>query len=112
GAFPHELSGGEQQRLALARALAGEPRLLLLDEPFSHLDPPLRRDLSALVLEHTERAGVGLVVASHALEDVRRLSTSLCALDAGRVVEAGETEACLAAPQSRELRELFDLAPA
>lgn len=108
-AFPGELSGGERQRLALARALASEPRLLLLDEPFSHLDPPLRRELSALVLERTTQRGLGLVVASHALEDVLRLGERLCVLESGRAVERGAVTDCLREPRSEALVRLFDL---
>ncbi|MEZ6184745.1 MAG: ATP-binding cassette domain-containing protein [Planctomycetota bacterium] len=109
GAFPGELSGGERQRLALARALAQDPRLLLLDEPFAHLDPPLRRELSALVLERVAAGGLGLVVASHALEDVERLCDRLCVLEGGRVVEQGDARARLAAPESAALARLFEL---
>ena len=108
-AFPGELSGGEQQRLALARALASEPRLLLLDEPFSHLDPPLRRELSALVLERAAQRGLGLVVASHALEDVLRLGERLCVLESGRAVESGSVTDSLSEPRSEALVRLFDL---
>jgi len=108
-AFPGELSGGEQQRLALARALASEPRVLLLDEPFSHLDPPLRRELSALVLERVTQRGLGLIVASHALEDVLRLGERLCVLEAGRAVETGSVADCLGEPRSEALVRLFDL---
>lgn len=108
-AFPRELSGGEQQRLALARALAGDPKLLLLDEPFAHLDPPLRRDLSELVLEHVAARGLGLVVASHTLEDVRTLATTLCVLQRGRVAEVGPVSERLERPYSQALAELFAL---
>lgn len=74
GAKPHELSGGQQQRVALARALASAPRILLLDEPFSALDPEMRVALRADVLRLARERGLTLIVVTHDLADVAALA--------------------------------------
>lgn len=71
--YPAQMSGGEQQRLAIARALATEPRLLLLDEPFANLDAVLRERLTCELARRKE-AGVTLVIATHDPEETRALS--------------------------------------
>ncbi|MEA1834973.1 ATP-binding cassette domain-containing protein [Methylobacterium durans] len=73
-AKPHELSGGQQQRVALARALASAPRILLLDEPFSALDPEMRASLRADVLRLTRERGLTLILVTHDLADVAALA--------------------------------------
>lgn len=73
-AKPCELSGGQQQRVAFARALASEPRILLLDEPFSAIDPEMRGSLRADVLRLTRERGLTLVVVTHDLADVAALA--------------------------------------
>lgn len=72
-AWPHELSGGEQQRLALVRTLAGAPRLLLLDEPFSNLDPAMRERVVDHLLEEKAK-GTAIVFATHAEVEGERLA--------------------------------------
>ncbi|MEX2531812.1 MAG: ATP-binding cassette domain-containing protein [Gemmatimonadota bacterium] len=104
---PAQLSGGEKQRVALARALAPEPDLLLLDEPFAALDFRVRRGLREALGELHRRTGVPLVLVTHLLEDVRRLSDHLVLLDQGRVVAAGPTRTLLADPPSPEAQALI-----
>jgi ABC-type Fe3+/spermidine/putrescine transport system ATPase subunit len=88
--YPHELSGGEQQRAALARALVAEPRLLLLDEPLSSLDPELRRELR-LELARLKRAlGTTAVYVSHDREDASALADRVVAMRDGRIVSEHE----------------------
>ena len=82
-AKPHQLSGGQQQRVALARALASWPRILLLDEPFSALDPEMRASLRADVLRLAEARGLTLIVVTHDLADVAALARRAVVL-AGR----------------------------
>jgi len=89
---PHELSGGEQQRVALARSLVGEPRILLLDEPLSSLDPELRSTLRQELarLQHTLK--LTTVYVTHDREDASALSDSIVEMRAGRIVSITETK--------------------
>lgn len=83
---PAEISGGQRQRVALARALLRRPLLLLLDEPFSALDPDLRRDLGGLLLEVQRSEGVPTVLVTHDPEEARRLGDRVILYDGGRAV--------------------------
>ena len=85
---PDTLSGGEAQRVALARAFAAEPKLLLLDEPFSALDRALRAELGDVVRALHEETRVPMVLVTHHREDAERLASRIVTLDAGRVVDA------------------------
>lgn len=84
--LPAELSGGQRQRVALLRALLRQPRLLLLDEPFSGLDRTNREALWALV-KRQQSAGVAVLLVSHDPEDIRALADSCYQLEDGRLVE-------------------------
>lgn len=101
---PHELSGGQAQRVSIARALAAEPRLLLLDEPFSATDvaavPALRQTLRRVLRNRTA------ILVSHALGDIVGLADDIVGLDSGRVVDEGPVSDVLAAPRSPFLRTL------
>lgn len=83
--WPGELSGGMAQRVALARALALAPDLLMLDEPFSALDPALRRQLAACCREEIGRSGAALLCISHDPDDLRGLVDRCVRVDRGRV---------------------------
>jgi iron(III) transport system ATP-binding protein len=84
--YPDELSGGEARRVALARALAPEPRILLLDEPLTNLDGPGRDQLLDLVLAAVQASGATLLYVTHRLEEAERLGGTPLRLDAGRLV--------------------------
>lgn len=87
--FPHQLSGGQQQRVALARALAPSPRLLLLDEPFSNLDAPLKKQLRGSLGRMLDRAGVPVLLVVHDVEDVMQLADRVVVLRDGVAVREG-----------------------
>ncbi|NLY12673.1 MAG: ATP-binding cassette domain-containing protein [Gammaproteobacteria bacterium] len=82
---PHELSGGQRQRTALARALVTEPRALLLDEPFSALDPDLRMHMRKELRELQERLAVPLILITHDIEDVKIFANQTLCLKDGRI---------------------------
>lgn len=75
--YPHEMSGGEQQRLAIARALATDPKLLLLDEPFAHLDERRSDAIAAIIRARKQKRGLTVVLASHDENDAERLEAAL-----------------------------------
>ena len=77
------ISGGEQQRLAIARAISNKPKVLFLDEPFGHLDATLRRKLSNHLLNLRDKEGVSIVLVSHEGQDVLGLCDSICLLRNG-----------------------------
>ena len=105
--YPHTLSGGQQQRVGLCRAMMLSPPLLLLDEPFSALDPLTRDDLQA----HFERLAaaepVTVVLVTHDRREALRLAQHLVVLDAGRVVQAGTLAMLTAAPATPFVEELL-----
>jgi len=98
-----KLSGGEQQRLALARALAKEPQVLFLDEPTASLDPAASKAVEDVIRAVTAR-GIKVVMATHDLGSARRLAGDVVLLHRGRIVETGDAAAFFANPATREAR--------
>ncbi len=95
------LSGGEQQRLALARAWVTEPELLLLDEPTASLDPGATEEIERLIISMA-RNGTKVVLVSHNLGQVARLAEDIIVISHGRAVEHGPAHQILSAPRSAE----------
>ena len=96
--FPDRLSGGQQQRVAILRALAMDPRLLLLDEITSALDPALVTEVLDLVRE-LAASGMPMLLATHEIEFARDVATTVVFLEAGRIVESGPPREVLVAPR-------------
>ena len=86
GRYPHELSGGEQQRVALARALVGRPGLLLMDEPFSNLDPELRAALRGELARLQHEVKVTTIYVTHDRDDAAALADRTITMRDGRIV--------------------------
>lgn len=107
-ALPRELSGGEAQRVAIARSLAMDPPLLLLDEPTASLDPARRTELG-LSLRALAASGRALVLSSHDEDFVREHASRVVVLAEGRVVEAGDPHKVLDAPLHPATRALLQL---
>ncbi len=99
GEYPHILSGGEQQRVALARAIAPRPGVLLMDEPFSGLDPRLRETMreDTLAIVHETRATC--IVVTHDAEEAMRMGDSVALMRKGRVVQTGTAPELYRAPK-------------
>lgn len=108
---PGTFSGGECQRIAIARALAARPRVLLADEPFGAVDAATRVALVALVRRLTAADGLTLLLVSHDLGLVERLCDDVVVLDAGATVESGPVAEVFAAPRSTATRRLLDAVP-
>jgi len=106
--YPHELSGGQQQRVAVARAIAREPRVLLLDEPFSSVDRSTRKHLYAELKRLHGDLGCTVMLVTHDLDEAALLSSHLCLIRRGRLVQAGPTQQVLARPESAEAARLLD----
>lgn len=101
------LSGGEQQRVAMMRALAGQPSLLLLDEPTASLDPHSTAAIETLIAD-AARAGVKVVLVTHDFGQARRLADEILFMHRGRLHEAGPTADFFAAPRSAAGRAYLD----
>lgn len=109
GRRPAGLSGGQQQRVAVARALAREPRLLLLDEPFSAVDQMSRRGLYRLLADLRRDLSIPIVLVTHDLNEARLLADSLVLMDGGSVLQQGSPDAIHRAPRSDRVADLIGI---
>jgi iron(III) transport system ATP-binding protein len=108
--YPHELSGGQQQRVALARALAPSPELVLLDEPWSNVDPFLRGTLRAEVSEIIRPLGVTVLLVTHDREEAFSVADRIALMRDGTIVQEGTSEEIYFSPASRWAAEFVGAA--
>jgi peptide/nickel transport system ATP-binding protein len=109
--YPHQFSGGERQRICIARALALEPDILVADEPVSALDVSVQAQVLKLLEEIRERTGIGVLFITHDLRVAAQICDTIVVMQNGRIVEAGPAETVLSVPQQEYTRALIDAAP-
>jgi polar amino acid transport system ATP-binding protein len=105
--YPDRLSGGQQQRVAIVRALAMEPRLLLLDEVTSALDPVLVAEVLDVIRE-LAAGGMTMVIATHEMGFARDIADRVCFLDEGRILEEGPPDRIFREPTEARTRQFLD----
>ena len=111
-AYIHQLSGGQLQRIALARALVARPKVLVADEPTAMLDASEQARMLVVLRERQIEMGLGLIYVSHDLASVRKVADRIVVLDEGKVVEEGPSAVVSTTPQSATARLLVDASPA
>jgi oligopeptide/dipeptide ABC transporter ATP-binding protein len=105
--FPHEMSGGERQRIGFAQALALDPKLILADEPVSMLDVSIRAGILNLMVQLRDREDVSLLYITHDLASARYVADRVVVMYAGQIAESGPTETVLSAPKHPYTRLLL-----
>ena len=106
--YPHQLSGGQQQRIGLARALAMDPRLLLMDEPFGALDPILRKQLQEEFQSIKSELNRTIVFVTHDIDEAYKLGDRIGVMDQGKLIQIGTPEELLLNPANDTVANLVD----
>lgn len=105
--YPEELSGGMRQRVGLARALAAEPKILLMDEAFSALDPLIRTNLQDELVALRKKQGLTVLFVSHDLDEAMRIGDRIAIMRGGRILQVGTGQQILQAPADDYVRSFF-----
>jgi len=107
--FPAQLSGGQRQRIALARALAVEPKILLLDEPFGALDAKVRKELRKWLREFHDQTGLTTIFVTHDQDEAFELADHVTILHQGKIQQSGTPKEILARPANAFVADFLDL---
>lgn len=110
-AFPHEFSGGMQQRVMIAMALAAEPKILIADEPTTALDVTIQKQIMNLLLELRERFGMSILLITHNFGIVSQVADRVCVFYHGEKVEEGNTRSVIDSPKNTYTRALLACVP-
>jgi oligopeptide/dipeptide ABC transporter ATP-binding protein len=109
--YPHEFSGGQRQRLCIARALASSPELLVADEPVSALDVSVQAQIINLIKDLQRKTGIALLLVTHDLGVVRQMADEVLVLYLGRVIEYADADSLFSTPRHPYTRALLDAVP-
>jgi glycine betaine/proline transport system ATP-binding protein len=109
--YPDQLSGGMQQRVGLARALAVDPQVLMFDEPFSALDPLIRRDMQNEVIRLHEEVGKTMIFITHDLQEALKLGDRILIMRDGEIVQIGTPAQVVGAPADEYVRDFVSEIP-
>ena len=107
--YPHELSGGEKQRLAIARALASHAKYLLMDEPFSNLDSILKEELQDLVIKLKNSLHMGIIYVTHNIEEALVLADSIGMMNQGKLEQIDSKDKVLVNPKNEFVRRFLKI---
>ena len=106
--FPNELSGGEKQRVAIARGLALEPDILLFDEPTSALDPELVKEVLDIIRKLKKERKITILIVSHEMKFVREISDEVIVMENGKILEKGTVEKIFENPETQRVKEFLN----
>lgn len=107
--YPNQLSGGEKQRLAIARAIASKKKYLLMDEPLSSLDPLLKKELEGVILRLRETLGIGIVYVTHNMDEAFAMADRIAVMKKGQLEQIGTKDDLIGNPRNDFVRKFLEL---
>jgi hypothetical protein len=107
GRYPGQLSGGEQQRVGILRAIISQPQLLLMDEPFSALDPVSKTQLQDLIKQLHQELGLTIVFVTHDMREALKLGDRICVMHEGQILQMADPATILAEPANETVAQFF-----
>ena len=105
--YPSQLSGGEQQRVGILRAIISQPQLLLMDEPFSALDPVSKTQLQDLIKQLHQELGLTIVFVTHDMQEALKLGDRICVMQEGQILQIADPATILAEPANETVAQFF-----
>lgn len=106
--LPSDLSGGEKQRIGILRAIIANPKVLLMDEPFSALDPISRRDLQDLIIDLQKSYKITTVFVTHDMSEALRVADRICIMQEGKIVQIGKGKDIIENPANKFVSQFFE----